>query len=59
MVFKFFGKERESILIGTNKVGASVNEQIAQELHKIVIQNFDRRKVYARFKDKYLGSRFS
>ena len=59
MVFTFFDKERESTLIGTNKVGASVNEQIAQELHKLVIQSVERRKVYARFKYKYLGSRFS
>ena len=29
----------------------SVNEQLAEELHKPVIKNFKRRKVYARFKD--------
>ena len=28
----------------------SVNEQLAEELHKPVIKNFKRGKVYARFK---------
>ena len=31
--------------------GASVNEELAQELHKPVIKNFKRWSVYARFKD--------
>ena len=31
--------------------GISVNEQLAEELHKPVIKKFKRRKVYARFKD--------
>ena len=31
--------------------GVSVNEQLAEELHKPVIKNFKRRKVYAKFKD--------
>ena len=29
----------------------SVNEEIAQKLHKPVVKKFKRRKVYARFKD--------
>ena len=29
----------------------SINEKVAEELHKTVIKNFKRRKVYARFKD--------
>ena len=29
----------------------SVTEQLAEELHKAVIKKFERRKVYARFKD--------
>ena len=29
----------------------SVNEQLAEELHKPVIRKFKRRKVYMRFKD--------
>ena len=30
--------------------GASVNEELAEELHKSVIKKFKRRKVYVRFK---------
>ena len=42
MVYKFFDK----------KTGpwVSVNEEIAKDLHKQVIKNLKRRKVYARFK---------
>ena len=29
----------------------SINEEIAQKLHELVIKKFKRRKVYARFKD--------
>ena len=31
--------------------GASVNDQLAEQLHKPVTQKFKRRKVYTRFKD--------
>ena len=31
----------------------SVNEQLAEELHKPVTKKFKRRKVYARFKDNF------
>ena len=46
MVNKFFEKK-------TKKTGSgiSVNEQLAEELHKPVIKKFKRRKVYARLKD--------
>ena len=43
MVYKFFDKETGS--------DVSVNKQLPEELHKPLIQNFKRRKVYARFKD--------
>ena len=43
MVYKLFDKKTGS--------GISVNEQLAEELHKPVITKFKRRKVYARFKD--------
>ena len=35
-----------------NKTGSriSVNEQLSEELHKLVIKKFKRRRVYARFK---------
>ena len=34
----------------------SVNEQLAEELHELVIKKFRRRKVYARFKDNILAA---
>ena len=43
MVYKIFDKKTGS--------GASVNEELAQELCKPVIKKFKRRKVYAKFKD--------
>ena len=43
MVYKFFDKKTGS--------RASVNAQLAEELQKPVIKKFERRKVYARFKD--------
>ena len=42
MVYKFSDKKTESVV--------SVNEQLAEELHKPIIKKFERRKVYARFK---------
>ena len=42
MVNKFSDEETGS--------GASVNEQLAEELHKPIIKKFKKRKVYARFK---------
>ena len=44
MIYKFFNKKAGS--------GMSVNEELAQELYKLVIKKFKRRKTYARFKDK-------
>ena len=43
MAYQFFDKKRGSAV--------SVNEQLAEELHKAVIKKFKRRRVYARFKD--------
>ena len=42
MVYKIFNKK--------TGVERSVNEELAWELHKPVIEKFKRRKVYARFK---------
>ena len=42
MVYTFFDKKTEA--------GISVNEQLAEELHKLVTKKFKRRKVYTRFK---------
>ena len=41
--YKFLDKKTGS--------GASANEQLAEELHKTVTENFKRRKIYAKFKD--------
>ena len=43
MVHKFFEKKTGS--------GVSVNEQLAEELHKPVIKKIERRKFYARVKE--------
>ena len=51
MVYLIFDKKTGSGLIATRKTGKSVNEQLAEQLHKPVIKNFKRRKVYTRFKD--------
>ena len=42
MVYDFLDKKTGSEI--------SVNEELAEELHKPVIKNFKKRKVYARFK---------
>ena len=39
----FFGKKKE--------LGASINEELAQELHKTVIKKLKKSKTYARLKD--------
>ena len=43
MVYKFFDKKTGP--------GASVNIELAPELHKLVTKNFKITKVYTRFKD--------
>ena len=51
MFYNFLDKKTGSGAIVTSKVRASVNEQLAEELHKPVIKQFERRKIYVRFKD--------
>ena len=51
MVYKFSDKKKGSGAIATSKAGIGVNEQLAEELHKLVIRKVKRRKFYARFKD--------
>ena len=51
MVYKFFDKKTGSVVRATSKVGISVNENLAEELHKPVTKKFSRRKVYTGFKD--------
>ena len=48
MVYKSFDKESRS--------GISVNEQLAEQLHKLVIKKYKRGKVYPRFKGNILAA---
>ena len=47
MVYKFFDKKSEGSGIVNNKQ----NIQLAEELHKPIIKNFQKRTVYSRFKN--------
>ena len=51
IVYNFLDKKTGSGAIAKRKAGISINEQLAEELHKPVTKKFKRRKVYARFKD--------
>ena len=50
MAYKFFDKK--------TVLGVSVNEQLAEELHKPVLTKFKRRSLFE-ISRQYLGSRFS
>ena len=50
MFYKTSDKRTGSAARATSKSRANVNELLAQELHKLVIKKFKRKKVYARFK---------
>ena len=52
MVYKFFDKKSKGICITTlaNK-SVSQNQQLAEELHKPIIREFEKRKVHSVFKD--------
>ena len=54
MVYKFFN-ERTKGLGTENKGNLQANSQLAAELHKPIIKNFKRRKVYSSFKDNIWG----
>ena len=59
IVYKFFGTIKKDFwnqkkgfgTIATSIEGASLNEELAQELPKPVFKIFKRRKIFARFKD--------
>ena len=51
MVYKFFDQKKGFGTIATSIAGASLNEELAQELPKPVFEILKRRKVFARFKD--------
>ena len=48
MVYKFFNKRTKGMSLN--------NEILAEELHKPIIKNFKRRKVYSSFKDNIWGA---
>ena len=54
MVYKFFNERTKGSGIN-NKGNLQVNSQLAEELHKPIIKNFKRRKVYSSFKDNIWG----
>ena len=53
MVYKFFDKKSEGS--GVNTKLAPQNQQLAEELHKLIIKKFEKRKVHAAFKDNIWG----
>ena len=54
MVYKFFNERTKGSGINS-KGNLLVNSQLAEELHKPIIRNFKRRKVYSSFKDNIWG----
>ena len=52
MVYKFFDKKSKGNGI---KNDIKENQQLANELHKLIIRKFKKRKVYSSFKDKFWG----
>ena len=54
MVYKFFDKKSEGR--GVNTKLAPQNQQLAEKLHKSIIRKFEKRKVYAAFKDNIWGA---
>ena len=53
MVSKFFDKKH--LRSGVNN-GVKQNEQLAEQLHKPIIKNFKKRRVYNSFKDNIWGA---
>ena len=58
MVYKFLIKKTKESRIN-NKGNILVNSQLAVELHKPIIKNFKRRKVYSSIKDNIWGVDFA
>ena len=54
MVYKFLDKKSEGS--GVNTKLTPQNRQLAEELHKPIIKKFEKRKVYAAFKDNTWGA---
>ena len=51
IVYKFFHKKS----IGSGGVATVPNYQLSNELHRQIIRNFKRRKVYSSFRDNVWG----
>ena len=54
MVYKFFDKKSEGN--GVNTKLAPQNQQLAEELHKLIIKKFKKRKIPAAIKDNIWGA---
>ena len=52
MVYKFFDIKSE----GSGIINDKENIQLADELHKPIIRNFEKRKVYSSFRDNIWGT---
>ena len=50
IMYKFFDKKSKH-----NGIKSMPNQQLADELHKLIIRKFKRRKVYSSFKDNIWG----
>ena len=57
MVYKFFNERTKRMGIDSGNIFPG-NEILAEELHKPIIKNFKRRKVYSGFKDDIWGVDF-
>ena len=55
MVYKFFIERTKGSGTENNLVNLLAISQLAEELHKPIIKNFKRRKVYSSFKDNIWG----
>ena len=54
MVYKFFDKKSEG-----SGIVSKENMQLAEELHKLIIKKFKKRKVYSSFRDNIWGADFA
>ena len=55
MVYKFFDKKSKGAALKENQENFSQNSHLADELHKSIIRNFKKKKVYSSFKDNIWG----
>ena len=54
MVYKFFNERTKGSGVNFGKNSLN-NKQLAEELHKPIVRNFERRKVYSSFKYNIWG----